>query len=122
MCPSLAGAAVAVLLLQAFLSDTPFRYLYLGQFQTLSAALNAKATAQQVLYGPSGRSNAPPAKANKAKDSAAAAAASEAGAEVQPASEADLRTMALKLIAGRQGDLVKGVMKQHGTLGLLDEK
>jgi hypothetical protein len=111
-----------LLLLQAFLSDTPFRYLYLGQFPTLPAALNARATAQQVLYGQAGRSNTPPAKTNKSMHSAAAAAAAnDAGAEVQPASEADLRAMASKLTAGKQGDVVKGVMKHHGTLGLLDE-
>lgn len=111
-------------MLQAFISDAPFRYLYLGQFETMSLALAAKAAAQQTLYGPSGCPSAPPAAGGAAATAAGgggvgAAAAAAAGLSVPAVSQAEVKAMAVKLAAGKQGDLVRQVMKRHGTLHLL---
>lgn len=80
----------------------PFRYLYLGQYESMAAALTAKAAALHVLYGPDPEGGG------------------GGGAGVS-ASVADVKAMAARLIVGKQGDLVRGVMKQHGTLDLLKQ-
>lgn len=118
-----------LLLLQAFISDNPFRYLYLGQFKTLAGALAAKAAAHHALYGPSGRSTAPPSKGTGSKGKglqggggAADGDAPAAAGDGPAVTEAEARAMAAKLVAGKQGDMVRSVMRQHGTLGLLSKQ
>jgi hypothetical protein len=119
-----------LLLLQAFISDNPFRYLYLGQFKTLPAALAAKAAAHHALYGPSGRSTVPSSKntGSKGKELQGGRGAAEGDAPAAAAgdgpavTEAEARAMAAKLVAGKQGDMVRSVMRQHGTIWLLSKQ
>lgn len=89
----------------------------------MALALAAKAAAQQTLYGPSGCPSAPPAAGGAAAAAAGGggdgAAAAAAGLSVPAVSQAEVKAMALKLAAGKHGDLVRQVMKRHSTLHLL---
>lgn len=89
----------------------------------MAAALAAKAAAQQALYGPRGQSQPGPGPAKGFKrgmaQAAAAAAANEAAMEGVVVSQAEVKAFAVRLVATKQGDLVRSVMEEHGTLGLL---
>jgi hypothetical protein len=88
----------------------------------MAAALAAKAAAQQALYGPTGQSHSGPGPAKGFKrgmGQAAAAAAAEAAMQSVVVSQADVKAAAVKLAGCKQADLIKSVMKEHGTLHLL---
>lgn len=96
----------------------PFRYLYLGQHSTVSAAMAAKAAAQQVLYGPTGRNHGTAAADLQQQQQEAEEEDDDKG--VPAVADSEVKAMVARLINGRQGELVKSVMQQHGTLSLLD--
>lgn len=76
----------------------------------MQAAAAARAAAHQMLYGPTGR----PAVVG-------AGGAEEQQQQAPVVAEAEMKALVVRLMSGKQADLVRAVMKQHGTLALLDD-
>lgn len=96
-------------LLLLLLLSCPYRYLYLGQYDTVDAAVAARDAAMLVLYGPGAIAAHGPAWVSTT-------AAADAAVEGSAAAAAVL-DMAARLM---KKDNVPGEMKDNGTEYLLD--